>query len=196
MTDFSSNTHLVDVGSPPREVLRCTSVEYGKEYENTSDSHRAVQRRAQNKVEAAPPALLPALDKHAKEKTEQGPTAIVGTRGGRNVVEPTKEEGYVDLGQPLHLREDPLPQEVDGNRENSTDEEEPEQRPIQCSLLEEPTGAKSAPDHATVEVSTRKGAREAVGCGLWVADIGDMIQGPVEDGNLAKSTDDEANNLD
>ncbi|EEU39966.1 uncharacterized protein NECHADRAFT_39200 [Fusarium vanettenii 77-13-4] len=77
----------------------------------------------------------------------------VGTRRGRNVVKPTKEEGYVDLGQPLDLREDPLPQEVHHNWKNSADEEEPEQWSIQCSLLEEPTGAKGSPDHATVEKS-------------------------------------------
>lgn len=101
----------------------------------------------------------------------------------------------MDLSQPCGAGEDALAEHVDDDWERGADEEEPQQVPVHGALGEEPARAQGAPHHAGVEVGAGERAGEAVG-GLLSADVRDVVEGPVEDRDLAEATDDEAHRLD
>lgn len=97
----------------------------------------------------------------------------------------------MDFLQPLGLGEDSLPHQVDDHGQDGANEEEPQQRAVHRTIGKESTGSESTPNHAGVEVRTREGAREAVG-GVCGADLWDVVESPVENGDLTQRTDDEA----
>jgi len=100
----------------------------------------------------------------------------------------------VDFLQPSRLRKDAFPEKVDNHRQHGANEEEPEEVTVHCPLGEETARAKGAPDHAGVEVGAGEGAGEAVG-GFFGADVWNMVESPVEDRDLAKTADDDADRL-
>jgi len=95
----------------------------------------------------------------------------------------------VDLLQPTDMREGLGSKEVYDDRKKSSDQEEPEQGSVKSAWLEETTGTESTPDHACVEMSSREGTSETVRSKFGIADVGDVSECPVEDGNLTKSSD-------
>lgn len=187
--------YLVDFRTPPLKLFRDTSVEQGKEDDNAGDGDRAVQRGAKHEVVAPPPDRLPPLDDEPEKQAHDGPAAVVGAGRGRDIVETTHEQRHVDLPQPCGTGKDALAEHVDDDWQCRADEEEPQQVPVHGTLGEEAAWAQGAPHHAGVEVSAGERAGEAVG-GLFCADIRDVVEGPVEDRDLAEATDDETHRLD
>lgn len=68
------------------------------------------------------------------------------------------------------------------------DEEGPYEGAIGCGFSEEAGGADDAPEDAAVEVDAGDRTGEAVE-GLWGADVGDVGEHPVEDGDLGEGGD-------
>lgn len=187
--------HLVHVRPPPGEVVRAARVKHREEDEDASDGDRAVERRAEDKVVPLPPVVLAPADPEAEDQADDGPAAVVRARRGGDVVEAAEEEGDVDLAEPAGLREDVLPQEPDGDGQQGAEEEEPEEGVVEGARGEEAAGPDGAPDHGGVEVGAGEGAGEAVG-GLFGADVGDVVERPVDHGDLGQCADEDADGLD
>lgn len=100
----------------------------------------------------------------------------------------------MDFLQPRRLGKDAFPEKVDNHRQHGANEKEPEEVTVHCPWGEETAWAEGAPNHAGVEVGAGEGAGEAVR-GIFSADIWDMVEGPVEDGDLAKTADNDADGL-
>lgn len=163
----------MDFRTPPPELFRDTSVEQGKEDDNT----------------------MPPLDDEPEEQAHDGPAAVIGAGRGGDVIKAAHEQRHVDFPQPCVTVEDALAEHVDDDRQRGADEEEPQQVPVHGALGEEAARAQGAPNHAGVEAGAEEGAGEAVG-GLLGAGAGDVVEGPVEDRHLAEAADDEPHRLD
>lgn len=97
--------------------------------------------------------------------------------------------------QPTGPREHVLSQNPHGDRQQRAEQEEPQQGVIQRARREEAARHDGAPYHARVEVRAREGAGEAVGRQVR-ADVRDVGQGPVDDGDLRQGADEDADGLD
>lgn len=187
-------SYLIYLGPPPRKPIRRAGIDDSKEYNNARYCRRAVQRRAEHKVELLPPRPPAALDQQPKHQADERPAAVVCARGGRDVAQPAEEERDVHAAQPSLLARERAAQSVRSHGEQETHEEEPQERAVGRTGGEEASRAERAPDGAGVEVRARKGAGEAVGGG-GRADVRDVVEGPVEDGDLPEGADDEAYGL-
>lgn len=167
----------MNIGSPPLKVAGSAGIEDGEEDQNPRYGHGTVHGRAENKVVLLPPQPLALLDPETKNEADNAPAAIVGTGCRRNEVETAEEQGNVDLFEPLRLGEDVVLEDVDHRRQQSTEEEEPEQITVQSAICKEAARSNGTPDHAGVEVGAGKGTCETV-VGLVGADVGDVVEGP------------------
>lgn len=89
-------TYFVNFGAPPVEVLACSGEEDGQEDQHSRNAHRRVHGRAEDEVVLAPPCVKSLSDHQTEGETHSGPATIVHSRGGRKIVQPTKEQRDVD----------------------------------------------------------------------------------------------------
>ncbi len=171
------------VCSPPLKPARSTSIEYREEDEDSRNRHGAVHGRAQDEVVLFPPQSLPLLHPQAKHQSHDAPATIVDAGRRRDVVERTEEQRYMDVLQPLGVGKHAALENEHNGREHGAHEEEPQQGPVQGARRKEAPRSDGAPYHAGVEVGARKGTLEPVVC-LVSADVGDVVESPVEDCDL------------
>lgn len=188
------SAYLVNRCSPPIEVVCGTRVENSEEYNDPSNCKGAVERWAEDEVVLNPPLPGMPLNPPTENKTYYGPASVVGSRSRRNVVQAAQEDRNVDFLNPARFTKLFLHQEH-GHWEKCADEEEPEKRAVLRTKRKESSRTQCTPYHTRVEVSFRKWAGETVGR-LVGANIGYMLQCPVNNWNLAQRADDNANSLD
>lgn len=183
-------------GTPPRKLLGGTGVENGKEDDDAGNGDGAVEGGREDEVVATPPFAGTALHEEAEKQADDGPTAVVGARGRRDVVEAAEEQRHVDLGEPGDVGKDAPPQEVDDDGESGAEEGEVHEGPVERPLGQEAPGAQRTPHHTRVEMSARERTREAVGGLVEVTNVGDMVQRPVDHRHLAQGSGHDARELD
>lgn len=80
-------------------------------------------------------------------------------------------------------------EEVYRDWQGCAQDEEVEQGVVACWRREEAARTDGSPDHACVEMGPGKWAGKAIGAGAG-ADAGDVVEGPVDDADVAQSTKD------
>lgn len=92
--------YLVDFRPPPGNLLRRSCIEDGEEDQDASSGYRTVKCGTEDKVVLLLPLPVAPLDPEAEDETHDGPAAVVGAGSGRDVVQPTRKDGNVDLTDP------------------------------------------------------------------------------------------------
>lgn len=174
-------------------MLRRARIKHRKENHHARNRHRAIQRRAQHEIVLAPPRPRAPFDHHPEHQPHNRPAPVIRPRRRRDVVQSAQEQRDVHV-PPQSARAPPL-QQPHPDGQDAAEQEEVDQAVVGGARREEAARADGAPDDVGVEVGAREGAREAVGGGGG-ADVWDVIEGPVDDADLAEGGDGEADELD
>lgn len=129
-----------------------------------------------------------------ENKTHERPDREIETRSRWDPAQASEEDGQVDFA-PGAARWGAPADEPDEDRGDEADEEGPDERAVEGVFAEEAVGADDAPKDAAVEVDARDGAGEAVD-GVRGADVRDVGEHPVQDGDLDEAGDEGGGELD
>ncbi|KAG6888760.1 hypothetical protein C0992_007551 [Termitomyces sp. T32_za158] len=134
--------------------------EMGREIWGHRDDDARVQRSRKNVVVPHPPPESVAADDKIENEADERPRGVVDAVGGGHVPETREAHGDVDV--PPEREGVAAREEVEGDREESADGEEPQERRVRGAGAEEASGTYATKDERSSSESRRRGADEAV----------------------------------
>lgn len=152
-----------------------------EEYEDGRAKQAHVERRGRDVVVLEPPARLPPPDEEVEDGAHDSPAVVDEHRRRREHSGSAEDEGEVDVSPDragITLGEEPRDDGCDG-----ADQPEPLQTAVEGLAGEHASRADGAPDHGSRVEDLGLWAGELI-CLVVLADVGDVAERPVHDGDL------------
>lgn len=177
--------------APPVRTAHVGQVK-GEEDEQRGNDETTIERCRNDVVVLQPPARVSSPDKVVEDDAGETPAQVNVDGRWRQLAGASEDDGRADVA-PERLGP-AASQQPSGNGRDGSNEPEPLQRCVESSVAEDASGSDGAPDDRGRVEDAATRARIAVFL-LLIADVGDVTQSPVHDGNLHDSRPDRGQKL-